>query len=228
MKEILPIAMPGTHQKFLKYFKQQSPKAEAKILDIGAGHGAFSQKLYHMGYKVSACDLFPEIFEFEEIECKKVDVTEPFPYPDNSFDYVVGIEVLEHVNDHENFFKEALRVLKPGGHFYASTPNILSFKSRIRFLFSGFYYSFNPLEMNNHDGLQHIASLTVDQYEYLAKKCGFGSMEYAIDRKQSTAKWLMFLYPFAKFYAWRKGIKQIHNNKMLLLGRLLFLSFKKF
>ena len=78
MEEIRPIAMPGTHTKFLEYFQNKSEPFSHKILDMGAGHGAFTKRLYDLGYDVQACDLFPEIFKFDKIECKKVDLTDNF------------------------------------------------------------------------------------------------------------------------------------------------------
>jgi SAM-dependent methyltransferase len=226
MAEIQPITMPGLHQKFLKFFEQKAEPTTLKVLDMGAGHGAFSKRLYDMGYDVSACDLFPEIFQFDKIECKKVDITNAFPYPDNTFDLVIAIEVSEHILDHETFFNESSRILKPNGRLYISTPNILSMKSRVRFLFSGFFYSFNPLQMDNYDGLQHVASLTLDQYNYVAIKNNFGAAEYDIERKQSTSKWLLFLlFPIIYIYPRLKKIEKIHNQQKLLLGRVLFLTF---
>jgi 2-polyprenyl-3-methyl-5-hydroxy-6-metoxy-1,4-benzoquinol methylase len=110
MQEIRPIAMPGIHQKFTQFFKNQPIPKEAKILDVGAGRGAFSQKLYQWGYQVTACDLFPEIFEFDKIPCHKTDVTGDFPFNDQQFDVAIAIEVSEHIIDHEQFFAE----FKPG------------------------------------------------------------------------------------------------------------------
>lgn len=224
MKEIKPIAMPNTHQKFLPFFLKNSDKKD-KVLDVGAGHGAFSKKLFDMGYNVTACDLFPEIFHFDKILCDKVDITQPFPYEDNSFDAVIAIEVMEHITDHESFFSEVSRILKPDGKLYISTPNILSLKSRIRFLFSGFFYSFQPLDLKNYDGLQHVASLTLDQYNYIAVRNGFKEAELEVDKLQSTSKWLMIFYPFLRIYPRLKKLNQIHNEKKLLLGRLLFLTY---
>ncbi len=224
---ISPIAMPGTHQSFLKYFKENNISTDKEILDLGAGHGAFTKRLYEMGYQVHACDLFPEIFQFKEIECKKVDITQPFPYDDNSFDLVIAVEVSEHILDHEMFFSEISRILKPGGALHISTPNILSMKSRWRFFLSGFYYSFRPLEMQNYNGLQHVASLTLNQYNYVAIKNGFEAAEYEIDKKQSTSRVLMILfYPFIKLYSGKIKNSHIHNDQKLLLGRLLFLKFR--
>lgn len=227
MEEIKPIAMPGTHQKFLEYFKKQSFDKSLKILDVGAGHGAFSKTLFDMGYdNLSACDFAPEIFMYDKIKCEKVDITQKFPYADNTFDLVVAIEVSEHICDHEVFFKEISRILKPKGRLLLSTPNILSLKSRFRFLFQGFAYSFGPLEYKKYDGLQHVSSLTLDQYNYVAIKNGFKEARYDIDKRQNTSKWLLLLF-FLPIWISRKLKKRpiFHNTKKLMLGRILFLDY---
>jgi len=220
--------MPGVHSRFLDFFKNRSEPSGLTVLDLGAGQGALTQRLYDMGFEVHACDLFPEYFKFEKVECTRVDVTESFPYPDNKFDLVIAIEVTEHILDHENFFREINRILKPGGRLYVSTPNILSMKSRFRFLFQGFVYAFKPLELENYDGLQHVASLTLDQYNYLAVKYDFGTAEIGVDRIQSTSRWLYFLLnPLLWLIRKIKGFSPMHNQKKLLLGRLLFMVFHK-
>lgn len=227
MGEVKPIAIPGIHQRFLKHFLASEERKDIKILDVGAGHGAFSKKLYEMGYEVEACDLFPEIFYYDKITCKKADLTQPLPYEDNQFEAIIAIEVMEHILDHEVFFREVKRILKPGGKLYISTPNILSLKSRMRFLLSGFYYSFKPLDLYNNDGLQHIAALTKDQYHYLGIRAGLQLVDVSYDRAQSTSKWLMFLYPFLWLQTKQQKIRPIHNTRTLLLGRIVFLTFEK-
>lgn len=44
------------------------------------------------------------------------------PFPDNSFDGVLAVAVMEHVIDPSRVASEAWRVLKPNGAIYASTP----------------------------------------------------------------------------------------------------------
>ena len=226
--EIKPITMPGVHARFLKFFSGRTEPAGLKILDVGAGEGALTQKLHAMGYDMQACDFSPEAFKFSELRCEGVDITGPFPYADGSFDLVIAVEVTEHILDHENFFSEINRILKPGGKLYISTPNILSMKSRFRFLFQGFPYGFKPLEMKKYDGMQHVASLSLDQYNYLAIKHGFREAEVGIDRLQSTSRWLRFLLlPAMLISRASKKYIPLHNRKDLLLGRLLFMVFTK-
>jgi len=227
-KSIQPITMPGVHSRFLEYFKKQDELPPLKVLDLGAGRGALTQRLHHLGYEVSACDLFVEYFEYPEVKCDRVDVTEAFPYASDSFDIVIAIEVTEHILDHENLFSECNRILKPNGRLYVSTPNILSLKSRMRFLFRGFPYAFKPLVLENYDGLQHVSSLSLDQYNYLAVKHNFQPAEFGVDRTQSTSRWLYGLcIPLIWIVHEIKGFDPMHNQKKLLTGRLLFMIFRK-
>ena len=227
-EQIRSLTKPGVHEQFLKFFNERSEPEGLKILDVGAGEGALTQKLHNMGHQMQACDFSPEAFKFSPVKCDGVDVTLPFPYADHAFDRVIALEVIEHIQNHENFFSEINRILKNGGKLYISTPNILSLKSRFRFLFRGFHFSFRPLDMNRHDGMQHVASLSLDQFNYLAIKHGFLEAEYGIDQKQSTSRWIRILFfPLMRIVQKLKGFSSIHNQKELLLGRRLFLVFSK-
>lgn len=226
-QDIAPLTMPGVHSQFLAFFKEKSESKGQKILDVGAGEGALTQRLLEMGYHMQACDLSPDLFRLPDIPCDRVDITKSFPYQDQTFDLVIAVEVTEHILDHETFFHEVNRILKPGGRLYISTPNILSMKSRLRFFFRGFPFAFNPLEMDNYKGMQHVASLSLDQYNYLAIKHGFTQAEYEIDRIQSTSRILRLLHlPLMFFHQKIKGYPSTHNQKKLLLGRLLFMVFQ--
>ncbi len=225
--KVVSISIPGIHQAFWPYFVENTKGEKIKVLDCGAGHGAFTKKLFEDGYDVSACDLFPEIFYYDKVECKKADVTAKLPYDDNSFDAIVAMEIMEHIQDHEVFFNEANRILKQGGSVYISTPNVLSLKSRIRFMFTGFFYSFKPLEITNYDGLQHVASLTLDQYDYLAVKRGFKRATFSYDKRQTTSLLLLILYPFLWLMSIIKKTGSFHNQLNLLTGRIIFLKYQK-
>jgi len=56
-----------------------------------------------------------------------LDVTHPFPFPDETFRYVYAEQLIEHL-PYENaviFLKESRRVLAPGGKIRLATPNLL-------------------------------------------------------------------------------------------------------
>jgi SAM-dependent methyltransferase len=67
---------------------------------------------------------------FEQIQKRRSNIKEVLlgdmtrsDLPDESFDNVVSVEVLEHVEEDDLFVKEVSRVLKRGGVFLMTTPN---------------------------------------------------------------------------------------------------------
>jgi SAM-dependent methyltransferase len=80
--------------------------------------------------------------------------------PDNSFDYVVAIEVLEHVEEDSKFIEQVYRVLKPGGTFLMTTPN-------------GDY-----LKIPNPDHKRHYTKTQL--HSLLLSRFGAAEVEYAI------------------------------------------------
>ena len=47
----------------------------------------------------------------------------PIQIPEESFDYVVSFQVIEHIRRDKDFVKEVYRILRRGGKFIVSTPN---------------------------------------------------------------------------------------------------------
>jgi SAM-dependent methyltransferase len=54
-------------------------------------------------------------------EIRNEDLT-GLTFPDNEFDLVISLEVLEHIPDYKKALAEIYRVLKPGGYFVFSVP----------------------------------------------------------------------------------------------------------
>lgn len=230
---IAPIAIPGIHERFLPWFRARTAEAEPgdlRVLDVGAGRGAMSQRLHRAGYAVEACDKFPDAFEYGPVTCHEADFSAGLPMADASYDIALAMEVTEHIHDHGLFFSECARVLRPGGRLFVTTPNILSLKSRWRFMTTGYPYTFGPLEQDRHDGLQHVAALSLDQYRYLGRSSGLALTAVATDMRQHTSvAMLPFWWPMLWLWSRRHRIPRgdAHNRLKLLLGRILFLEFTR-
>jgi SAM-dependent methyltransferase len=225
--QITAMTIPGTHEKFLAFFAKLVG-AGAKVLDVGAGQGALSRKLHEAGFQVSACELHPEEFRYDKVECRKADLTQSLPYQDGTFDAAVAVEVMEHLVSPDRLFAECARVLRPGAVFAMSTPNILSLKSRLRFAACGFFYSFKPLDMENKHSLEHVNSLTLDQYRYLAHRNGFEIARIGVDKRQTSSILLLVFVPLLWLMAKLQRVGfAVHGKLDLLLGRKLFVAFRR-
>lgn len=226
-----PMALPAIHDHLMDLIQRESPPP-CDIVDIGAGQGAISARLLEAGYRVSACDLFPEMFRAKGIECRQVDATGALPFEDESLDVAIAVEVVEHLESHRPLFSEAARVLRPGGAFIFTTPNINSLKSRWRFLTTGYFYSFGPLDPAVDDPVrQHIAPFTVDRYRFLLGRCGLTLSNVETDKYQTSSKSLSWLSPFIRWSARRAwgddpGVR-LQNGKAALLGRTLMVVARK-
>ncbi|MBD1879136.1 class I SAM-dependent methyltransferase [Coleofasciculus sp. FACHB-T130] len=112
--------------RLYKIFLKYVPK-ESEVLDWGCGNGHFSYFLVKAGYKTSG-------FAFEDFcvretpnsstyEFRKGSAEDPtaIPYPDNKFNAIVSVGVLEHVREtggnEITSLREIFRLLQPGGVF---------------------------------------------------------------------------------------------------------------
>jgi len=97
-----------------------------KLLDIGCGRGDFTKGFKDLGLDVTGIDREQGDSEFlRGIDVRLQDDLEnnPFPFKDGSFDVVFFKSVIEHIRNPDNFMKETLRVLKPGGRVITMTPD---------------------------------------------------------------------------------------------------------
>jgi SAM-dependent methyltransferase len=190
-----------------KVFELARPHLAAgvRVLDLGAGEGYFSSVvgawLETRGLEpariLSACDAVPDQYRYEAVPCDPLGAEGRLPYPDGTFDLVCSLEVIEHVEDQFRFLREAYRVLKPGGTFIASTPNVLNMNSRWRMLHSGFAQLFDPLPLDTHDVVHTSGHIHPVSYYYLAyalRRAGFASVSGHFDRFKRSA-----LLPMALF-----------------------------
>lgn len=230
----IEIAIPGMHALAMRHASRWmppqrpaapgQPEARARALDLGAGQGALCVRLLEMGYEVCACDMFPEMFIVPGVECRRVDVHGALPYESASLDLVCAFEVVEHLESHLGLFREVARVLRPGGVFCFTTPNIMSFKSRLSFLLTGFFYSHGPLDPGvNNPVQQHVAAFTPDRYRFYLSRAGLRLRAVECDKAGGTSRLLAPLGPLVRALARRKhgaiADAGFNNAPAALVGR---------
>jgi len=92
-------------------------KESARILDVGCGTGANLEMLSEFG-AAEGVDVSNEALTFcrqRGLNNVKLGEAEKLPYPDESFDLVTGLDVVEHLDDDLAGLSEMRRVLKPEG-----------------------------------------------------------------------------------------------------------------
>jgi SAM-dependent methyltransferase len=99
----------------------------ARVLDAGCGVGGTSLALRKRGASVSAIDRSSARLTQLRSVAGDIDVREgdlaALPFADARFDAAVLQDVIEHVSDPARILGEIVRVLRPGGILYLSTPN---------------------------------------------------------------------------------------------------------
>ena len=99
-----------------------------EVLDLGCGTGRHTAWLVEAGARVTAVDFSDGMLEEARrrvppggrVRFVPHDLHDPLPLPDASFDAVVSGLVLEHLRELGTFFREARRVLRPGGRAVVS------------------------------------------------------------------------------------------------------------
>jgi SAM-dependent methyltransferase len=184
-----------------------------KHLDIGAGRGELVRAISgKMSCTSFACDYHVELFQATDVPMSAVDLNKfPLPYPDGAFDLVTCSEVVEHLENYRHLFREAYRVLNPGGVFVVTTPNVLNMNSRVRYLLTGFGNLFGPLPIHNERLNSAGGHITPIPYFYLAHglaDAGFVDIEANIDKIQRTSVgWLGLLFPVV-ILGWQRFLRR--------------------
>lgn len=118
----------------LEFLFTQLPERPKLGLDIGSSAGGLGVALAQYGISMQGIEpslagvevsrMRAQRFGLDNIHFQQ-GVGENLPFADETFDFVISLAVLEHVQNVHKVVEEAFRVLKPGGYVYFEVPNNL-------------------------------------------------------------------------------------------------------
>ena len=183
------------------------PKNSDKIIDVGSGSGDLVLEIKKKCFKakIDIVDLNKEMLKEGKKRIKKNNVkfyqqnAENLKFANNSYDKYIISFCLRNITNIDKSFREALRVLKPGGQYYC-----LEFSKPSSFLVSNIYsfYKSNIIPV-----LGKIFSNNQQAYNYLNESIDiFPNQEDLKNRMESAG------FKSVKFINLFDGIVSIHTG----------------
>lgn len=112
------------YQRSVLAYKRASEIVSGDVLEIGTGMGYGIEVVAPSAASYTTIDKslppmeqFPSNVIFEQMQVP------PLRFADESFDYVISFQVIEHIKKDSEFVAEVARVLRAGGRFIVTTPN---------------------------------------------------------------------------------------------------------
>ena len=226
METLQRYAAKNLHCKVLdcmKVFKRGS------VLDVPAGQGALSKDLEKFGFAVFPGDIERENIKYRNSRCIQLDLNGRLPFKDDIFDYVVCVAGIEHIENPHHLIREFARLIKVNGYLILTVPNVMTIKSRLRFLFYSYLDWFKyigPLPSEEEKKLKdiglafdfpHINPILFAELKFILDKYGF-----EIDKMESNRmvkKWKT-IYPFVRWIV-KYNTKKIQKDPFFISDTIL-------
>lgn len=160
---VVPVQIEAYFLALNKYVDE-----DTKILDVGFGLGYGLNLLSIKAREVNGVDVDIKVLDYctntivgknPRLNILKIFDGYDLPFPDDTFDVVTCVDVIEHVEDYNRLIKEMLRVSKKG--VFISTPN-------------------RRPEYTNKDGSPknywHLREWSFEEFDQIVRK--FGQIEW--------------------------------------------------
>ena len=109
-------------------------KHDEKILELGCGQSKGLRYLFDNNYarqeNLFGTDQSDEAINLSKIKLPRANLEKgdiyQMNFPDSTFDHVLMMEVIEHLEDPRKALHEVARVVRPGGELVVSFPNYIN------------------------------------------------------------------------------------------------------
>lgn len=159
--------------RFKKILKLLGGKKYYKLLEAGIGSGIFLPELSHHCEHLYGCDIHNDLDNITAL-CEKYGIKnfnlstqsiDNTDFPDQSFDAVVAVSVLEFVPDIQKAINEIKRILKEDGVFITICP----MESKTLDFILNFYTRKHPKEESG-DARQQVSKLLEQSFVVVEKR----------------------------------------------------------
>lgn len=127
-EDVYDKVVPSAHSSLCEHLYGATAKRVGfgKVLDVGCGRGYLFPRLHSPYRELYAMDISPAAVKIAKANAVEASFcaadARNIPFKSDSFDWLTGIGVLEHIEGDEAI-KECFRVLKPGGKAIFALPN---------------------------------------------------------------------------------------------------------
>lgn len=148
------------------------------ILDIGCATGYFAQKLKEKNCRTYGVEIDKIAAQEARRFCEKVIIGDiqkdsKLGIPRNYFDYILLLDVLEHLEKPERVLRDVKKYLRRNGRVIISVPNVAHLSVRLELLFGSFRYSkFGILDK------RHLRFFTKQSFIELIHKANFNMRHF--------------------------------------------------
>lgn len=109
----------------ISFVKNQ--KLKGRFLDVGCAFGLLLKEVSSFFNELHGCDISQFVIKkakqkIPNADLRVVNIEEALPYPDDMFDCVAALDVLEHTHYFEKSFANLVKKLKRGGYLILSVP----------------------------------------------------------------------------------------------------------
>jgi 2-polyprenyl-3-methyl-5-hydroxy-6-metoxy-1,4-benzoquinol methylase len=176
-----------------------------RVLDVGCAAGALGARIKARGNWVGGVELSDDgrrqaADRLNQVWAFDVESTWPQELQQVDLDLVILGEILEHVFDPVAVLRNVARGLKPGGAIIVTTPNMMTWTNRLRFLIGDFRYQ--------SEGMFDFGHIRWFTYEYLKQTLTEAGFTIIDERHIIFPGRLMVLLKYwPSLFAWQFIIK---------------------